>query len=178
MKRKAHYPVTQTQFKTLPKLLGPSKSIDNAFFGPIPERIVLAFVKTPLSLVLPVRIHSTFFVMIYLVFCVNGVQHPSEPQNALILTLWCYQHLRNTISSMSIHHDDRAHITLEIFTKGFYVLGFDLTTDRGAEDHNSARQSNVRIEALFKTPLPEPVTCIFMLNSPDTSKLTNPETSH
>jgi len=34
-------------------------------------------------------------------------------------------------SSTGIHHDDRAHmITLEMFTKGFYLLGFDLTPER------------------------------------------------
>ena len=59
-------------------------------------------------------------------------------------------------------------ISLEMFTHGFYVLGFDLTPDLEAdEEHISLpRQGNVRIEARFKKPLPEPVTCIFMLNSP------------
>ena len=53
-------------------------------------------------------------------------------------------------------------ITLEIFTKGFYVLGFDLTPDSEAdEEHiNLRRQGNVGIKARFKKPLPEPVTCI------------------
>jgi len=53
-------------------------------------------------------------------------------------------------------------ITLEMFTKGFYILGFDLTPDREAdEEHISlTRQGNMRIEALFKKPLPESVTCI------------------
>jgi len=42
------------------------------------------------------------------------------------------------------------------------VLGFNLTPDREAdEEHISLpRQGNVSIEALFKKPLPEPVTCI------------------
>jgi hypothetical protein len=36
-------------------------------------------------------------------------------------------------SSTGIHHDDRAcMITLEMFTKPFYILGFDLTPDREA----------------------------------------------
>ena len=45
-------------------------------------------------------------------------------------------------------------ITMEMFTKGFYILGFDLTPDREPdEEHLSlARQGNVRIEALFKNP--------------------------
>jgi hypothetical protein len=49
-----------------------------------------------------------------------------------------------------------------MFTKGYCILGFDLTPDREAdEEHISLpRERNVRIEALFKKPLPEPVTCI------------------
>jgi len=59
-------------------------------------------------------------------------------------------------------------ITLEIFTKGFYVLRFDLTNDREAdEEHISlSRQGNVRINARFKKPLPEPVTCILYAQFP------------
>ena len=43
-------------------------------------------------------------------------------------------------------------ITLEVFTKGYYILGFDLTSDREAdEEHISLqREGNVRIKARFK----------------------------
>jgi len=43
-----------------------------------------------------------------------------------------------------------------MFTKGFYVLDFDLIPDREAdEEHISLRhQGNVRIEALFKNTTP------------------------
>jgi hypothetical protein len=58
-------------------------------------------------------------------------------------------------------------ITLEMFTKGFYVLGFDLTPDRDVDEHISLpRQRNMRIEAGFKKPLPEPVTCILYAEFP------------
>ena len=42
--------------------------------------------------------------------------------------------------STGIYHDDRVHIiTLKIFTKGFYVFGFDLTPDReDDEEHKPA----------------------------------------
>jgi hypothetical protein len=66
-------------------------------------------------------------------------------------------------SSTGTHQYDRVNmITLEIFTKGFYILGFDLTPGREAnEEHISLqRQGNVRIETRFNKPLPEPVTCI------------------
>ena len=46
MKRKAHYPVTHTQIKTFTASSGAQQvSIDNTFLGPIPERILIAFVK-------------------------------------------------------------------------------------------------------------------------------------
>jgi hypothetical protein len=52
-------------------------------------------------------------------------------------------------SSTGIHHDDHARmINLEMFTKGFYILGFDLTPDREAdeEDVSLPLQGNVSIE--------------------------------
>ena len=55
-------------------------------------------------------------------------------------------------------------ITLEMFTKGFYILGFDLTPDRGADEEQ--RQGNVRNEAWSKKPLPEPLTCILYAEYP------------
>ena len=53
-------------------------------------------------------------------------------------------------------------ITLDMFNKDYYILGFDLTPDWQAdEEHISLpRRGNMRIEARSKKPLPEPVTCI------------------
>jgi len=116
--------------------------------------------------------------MTNLLLYVNGVQHPSEP-----LTMDCSSPFGATrayetlFSSTGIHHDDRAHmITLEMFTKGFYILGFDLTPDRVAdEEHISLpRQGNVRIEALFKKPLSETVTCILYAELPGHIKIHYP----
>ena len=89
--------------------------------------------------------------------------HPSEPPETLF-------------SSTGIHHDDRAHmITLQTFTQGFYVVGFDLTPDLETdEEHiNLPRQGNVRIEARFKKPLPEPVTCILYAEFPGNIEIDN-----
>ena len=85
----------------------------------------------------------------------------------------CTKHF---FSSTGIHHDDRADIvTLEIFTKGYYILGFDLTPDREAdEEHISLpRQGNMRIEARFKKPLPEPTTCILYAEFPGYVEIDN-----
>ena len=70
---------------------------------------------------------------------------------------------------MGIHHDDCAQmITLEMFTKCFYVLGFAPTPERdGDGEHISLpRQGKMHIEARFKKPLPETVTCILYAEFP------------
>ena len=47
MKRKTHYPVTHTQIKTFTASSGSQQvSIDNAFLGPIPDRILVLLVKS------------------------------------------------------------------------------------------------------------------------------------
>jgi len=79
-------------------------------------------------------------------------------------------------SSTGILHDDNAHIiTLEMFTKVFYVIGFDLTPDREAdEEHISLpRQRNVLLEVLFKKPLPEQVTCVLYAEFPGHIEIDN-----
>ena len=115
--------------------------------------------------------------MTNLIFFVNGVQHSSEP-----LTMDCFSPFGATrayetlFSSTGIHNDDRAHmISVEMFTNGFYVLGFDLTPYRKAdEEHISLpRQGNVRIEARFKKPLPETVTCILYAEFPGHVEIDN-----
>jgi hypothetical protein len=104
------------------------------------------------------------------VLYVNAVEHPSER-----LTMDCFLSFGATrayetlFSSTGIHYDDRAHmITLDMFTKGYYELGFDLTPDREAdEEHISLlHRGNVRIEARFIKPLLEPVTCILYAEFP------------
>jgi len=45
MKRKAHYPVTYTQIKTFTASSGTQQiSINNAFLGPVPDRILIVLV--------------------------------------------------------------------------------------------------------------------------------------
>jgi len=118
--------------------------------------------------------------MTNLVLYVNGVQLPSEPLTVDCSSPFGATRAYETFSSTRIHHDDRDHmVTLEMFTKGFFILGFDLTADREADVENISLplQGNVRIEARFNKPLPETVTCIGMLNFLDTSKSTTLETS-
>jgi len=173
MKRKAHYPLTHTQIKTFTASSGAQQvSIDNAFLGPIPETILITFVKNTAFVGSASKnpFHFHHYDMINIVLFVNVVQKTSEP-----LTIDCSSTFDATrayetlFSSTSIHYDDRAHmITLEMFTNCFYLLAFDLTPDMEAdEEHISLpRQGNVCIEARFKKPLPEPVTYILYAEFP------------
>ena len=114
--------------------------------------------------------------MTNLVLYVNGVQHPSEPPTMDCSSPFGATRAYETLfSSTGIHYDDRAHmITLEMFTKDFYVLGFDRTPDRETDEHISLpRQGNVRNGTRFKKPLPEPVTCILYAEFPGHVEIDN-----
>jgi hypothetical protein len=122
------------------------------------------------SLFLQVQIHHFQNYMTNLELYVNGVLLPSEQ-----LSMDCSSPFENTrayeifFSSSGIHHHNRAHmITMEIFTKGFYILCFDLTQEReAAEEHISLpRQGNLRIDARFNKPIPETVTRILYAEFP------------
>ena len=171
MKCKAHYPVTHTQIKIFTASSEAQQvSIDYAFLGPILERIIIALVKNTAfvgsSSTNPFHFqhHMTKHVL-----HVNGVQHPSETLTMeFSSTFGSTRAYEILFSSTGIHHD-RAHmIKMEMFTKGFYVLGFDPTPDREADEQHISlrRQGNVRIEASFKKPLPESVTCILYAEFP------------
>jgi hypothetical protein len=161
------------------RVLGPNKSIDNAFLGPIPERLLIVLVNNSAfvdsATTNPFHFHQCDIT--HLAVYVNGVQHPSEPLTMDSSSPFGVTRAYETLfSSSGIHHDDRAHmITLEMFTKVFYILGFNLTPDRAAdEEHkNLPLQGNVRIEARFKNPLSEPVACILYAEFPGRVEIDN-----
>ena len=151
-KRKAHYPVTHTQIKIFTANSGAQQvSIDNAFLGPIPVRILLGFVRYTafVSSASTNRFHFRHYDVTSLVLYVNRVQYPSEPLTMdSSLPNGGTKAYETLSSSTGIHHDDQAHtITLRMLTRAFYVLVFDLTPDREAdEEHISLPlQGNVRI---------------------------------
>ena len=92
--------------------------------------------------------------MTNLVLYVNDVQHPSKQLSmGCSLPFWGTRAFETFFSSTGIHYDDHAHmITLEMFIKGFYELGFALTLDRKADrEHISLPlQGNMRIETRLK----------------------------
>jgi hypothetical protein len=157
--------------------------MDNAFLGQIPEWILIAMVKNTafVGSANTNPFHFRHFDMTNFVLYVSGFQHPSEPLTmGSSSPFGATRAYESMFSSTGKHHDDRAHmITPEMFTKGFYVLGFDLTPDREAdEEHTSPpRQGNVPIEARSKGYYLNPSHAFCMLNSQDTSRSTNVGTS-
>jgi len=114
IKRKAHYPVTRTEIKIFTASSEAQQvSIDNAFFGRIPERILIAMVKNAafFGSASTNPFHFHFYDMTNLVLYVNEVQHPSEP-----LTMDCSLPFGATrayeaiFSCTVLHHGDRAHM--------------------------------------------------------------------
>ena len=98
-------------------------SINNAFLGPVPDRILKVLVKNAafVGSASTNPFHFHHYDMTNLVLYVNGIQHPSEP-----LTMDCSSPFGATrayetlFSSTGINHDDRGHmITLEILQKVF-----------------------------------------------------------
>jgi len=67
--------------------------------------------------------------MTNLVLYVNQAQHPSKPLTVDLSSPFGVTKAYETLfSSTGINHDDRVHmITLEMFTRGFYIVEFDLT---------------------------------------------------
>jgi len=124
VKRRTYYPVTHPQIKIFTESSGTQQvSIYNAILEPIPERILIAFVKNTVFVgsasTNPFHLHH--YDMTNLVFFVNGVQNPSESLkidcSSTFLATSAYVTL---FSSTGIHHDDRAHmIKLEMFKKVF-----------------------------------------------------------
>jgi hypothetical protein len=104
--------------------------------------------------------------MTQLVLYVNGVQYPAE---ALTMNFGATRAYETLFSSTGIHHDDRGHmISIDMIRKGFFMLGFDFTPVREAdEEHVSLpRLGSVRLQARFKKALPQPVTCILYAEFP------------
>jgi hypothetical protein len=180
IKRITYYPVTHTEIKTFTaSSRALQASIDNAFLGPIPEKLLKGLVKSSAfvgsTTTNPIHIHH--YDMTNHVLCVNCVQQPAEPLTMDCSSPFGFTRAYETLfSSTGIHHDDRAHmIKLEMFTKCFHILRFDLTPYREAdEEHISlTRQGNMCFEARYKKPLPKPVTCIFYSEFPGHVEIDN-----
>jgi len=106
--------------------------------------------------------HFHHYDMKNFVLYVYDVQHPSKPHTMDCFSPFVATRAYETLfSSTGIHLNDLAHmITLQMFTKFFYILGFVVTPDREKNEVHIIlpRHGNLRIEARFKKPLPEHFT--------------------
>ena len=95
--------------------------IDNAFLGPITERIFIGFVKNTAFVGSPSTnpFHFHHYDMTNPVLYINGVQHPPESLSMdCSIPFGATRAYETLFSSTGIHHDDRAHmISLEMFTQ-------------------------------------------------------------
>jgi len=75
----------------------------------------------------------------------------------------CY---RTLFDAFGIHHSNSGlRIRRDIYIKGFFILLFELTSDRGAwEGHTShPKNGNNRIDLKFNMRLPAASTCLLYL---------------
>jgi hypothetical protein len=167
--KKALYPITHAQIKTFTTGAGAQQiSIDDAFPGPVPQRIFIGIVKSSAFVGSVSKNPYKFqhYDLNYFALYVNGIQYPTKPLSSVCGAIRAYETL---FSATGIHHDDRSHmITTDMFHHGYFLLGFDLTPDKSADESHISlpRQGNVRIEARFKSALPEAV--IYILYMPNT----------
>ena len=69
---------------------------------------------------------------------------------------------RTLFEASGIHHSNSVlQITYDMYIKGFFMLLFDLTPDRGASGGRTSHpeNGNIRIELKFNKPLPDAITC-------------------
>ena len=114
MKHEARYPVTHIQIKIFTARSGVQQvSVDNAFLGPIPVKILIALVQNTafVGSASTNPFHFYHYEMTNLVLYVNVVQHPSEPLTMDCSSLFGATRAYETLfSSAGVHHDDRAHM--------------------------------------------------------------------
>ena len=177
MKRRPPYPVTPTEIKTFISCCGSQQvSINNAFFGQIPERILIALVKNTafVGSASTNLFHFHLYDMRNLVLYLHGVQHPPDPHTMGYSSPFgatrAYEIL---FSSTGIHHDGNAHmINLDISTNGFHVLGFDLIRVRQrTKTFEPPRQGNMRYGS--NKTLPEHITSILYAEFPGDIEIDN-----
>jgi len=166
----ARYNLTRVELKTYTFSSGSqSLSIDNAVLGPLPKRLLFTMVKNCdfLGSVTTNPYNFRHFVLSSFALNVNGKQIPAEGLSLGMdhekTSVMVY---RTLFEGSGIHHSNSGiQITHDMYITGFFMLLFDLTTDRGAsEEHTSDPDNgNIRVELKFAKPLPEAITCIFYL---------------
>lgn len=163
----AHYPITRVELKTYTFSGGANSiSIDNAYIGVLPKRLLFSMVKnSAFSGTVdsnPYDLHH--FTLNSFTMYVNGQQIPSEGLNISTdhqkTTTLAYDTL---FKGSGIHHSNGGmQITHDMYINGFFTLMYDLTPDVSASHGHRSLPSNgtIRIEAKYDKPLPHAITCL------------------
>ena len=75
---------------------------------------------------------------------------------------------RTLFEGSGIHHSNSGlQITHDMYISGYFMLLFYLTPDRAASEGHTSHpdNGNIRVELKFSKPSPEPITCIFYLET-------------
>jgi len=111
---------------------------------------------------------------------VNGKQIPAEGLSlGMDHEKTSIMGYRTLFEGSSIHHSNSGlQITHDMYIKGFFMLLFDLTPDRGASEGHTSHpdNGNIRVELKFAKPLPEAITCIFYLEYDNSVRIDNSRT--
>jgi len=98
---------------------------------------------------------------------VNGKQIPTEGLSlGMDHEKTSVMGYRTLFEGSGMHHSNSGlQITHDMYIRGFFMLLFDLTPDRGASEGHTSHpdNGNIRVQLKFAKPLPEPITCIFYL---------------
>jgi len=164
------YNLTRVELKTFTFAAGfKSLYIDNAVLGRIPKHLLFTMVKnTDFNGSLdsnPYKFRH-YDISDFSLF-MNSIQFSNEG-----LTLGMDHEktsvmgYRTLFEASSIHHSNTGlQITHDMYIKGYFMLLFVLTPDRGVSEGHTSHPENgsIRIELKFNKPLPEAITCLLYL---------------
>ena len=111
-------------------------------------------------------IRDTIDVLNYFAIYTNGRQIPSE---GLSLGMehenTSVTEYRTLFEGSGIHHSNSGfQITHNWYIRGFFMLVFDLKTDRAASGHSSNPENeHILLELKFSKHLPDAITCLLYL---------------
>jgi hypothetical protein len=165
----ARYNLTRVELKTFTfAKVSKSLSIDNAVLRPIPICLLFTMLKNTdfLGSIDTNPYLFRHYDLTNFTMYVNGKQTPNE---GLSLGMdhgkTSVMGYRTLFVGTGINHSKSGLQITHMYMAGYFMLLFDLTSDRAAsEGHNSnPGNGNIRIELKFSKNLPDAITCLLYL---------------
>ena len=171
------YPMTRSLVKTYSIPSGQNIfNHENIFLGPLPVRILVAFVSSKAFYgdyaSNPYNFHH--FDLNFLALYKDGVSIPSKPYQPDFVNQdysRCYMSLFEGTNSW--YTNDGLSIDKLEYGKGYTIFAFDLTADQCEDDHFLNQNSgNIRLEAKFENVLTETVSVLIYADFNNTLEIT------